>query len=178
MKREDGCVYCESVEQATPKSPRTEAKYQSQLKELEAEAAAMREALETIRNNPLLWKIPRICGQDKYAGLPPAMRKIDHALFFTAGKDLLDRLQKAEYKLADHGPKGHNYTNAQYVELRNRLQKAEAVVEAAKSVYAMAVNIGDFRNGNTCQGVDEGQEMANRQLDKLKQALDDLEGQY
>lgn len=96
MKREDGCVYCESVEQATPKSPRTEAKYQSQLKELEAEAAAMREALETIRNNPLLWKIPRICGQDKYAGLPPAMRKIDHALFFTAGKDLLDRLQKAE----------------------------------------------------------------------------------
>lgn len=96
MKREDGCVYCESVEQATPKSPRTEAKYQSQLKELEAEAAAMREALETIRNNPLLWKIPSICGQDKYAGLPPAMRKIDHALFFTAGKDLLDRLQKAE----------------------------------------------------------------------------------
>lgn len=96
MKREDGCVYCESVEQATPKSPRTEAKYQSQLKELEAEAAAMREALETIRNNPLLWKIPRICGQDKYAGLPPAMRKIDHALFFTAGKELLDRLQKAE----------------------------------------------------------------------------------
>jgi hypothetical protein len=40
MKREDGCGYCESVEQATPKSPRTEAKYQSQLKELEAEAAA------------------------------------------------------------------------------------------------------------------------------------------
>lgn len=96
MKREDGCGYCESVEQATPKSPRTEAKYQSQLKELEAEAAAMREALETIRNNPLLWKIPSICGQDKYAGLPPAMRKIDHALFFTAGKELLDRLQKAE----------------------------------------------------------------------------------
>ena len=48
MKREDGCVYCESVEQATPKSPRTEAKYQSQLKELEAEAAVMREALKNI----------------------------------------------------------------------------------------------------------------------------------
>ena len=55
------------------------------------------------------------------------------ALSSTAGKDLLDRLQAAEYKLADHGPEGRNYSNAQYVKLRNRLQKAEVVVEVAKN---------------------------------------------
>jgi frataxin-like iron-binding protein CyaY len=36
--------------------------------------------LEEIRNNRNLWVASRICGQGKYAGLPPMIRKIDNVL--------------------------------------------------------------------------------------------------
>lgn len=37
-------------------------------------------ALELLRRDYSLWKVPRAGGQDKYAALPPAMRVIDAAL--------------------------------------------------------------------------------------------------
>lgn len=135
-------------------------------RELEAEAAAMREVLGAIKFPGFMgWMLP---DDYKFAtGITAKeFRTIFNALSSTAGQALLDRLANAEHKLAGHGPEGHNYTNMQYMELKDRLQKAEAVVEAAK-----ALDIDEMLDGEedctclACQG-----------LRRLKQALADMEG--
>ncbi len=55
----------------------------------------------------------------------------------------------------------------------DRLHK---VVEAAEETLLMCDNAGDFRNGNSCYGIDEGQVAADKILDKLRQALSELKG--
>lgn len=56
-----------------------------------------------------------------------------------------------------------------------KIERLERVAKQAEVVHSMCVNIGDFRNGITYQGIDEGEVMANRELESLKQALADLE---
>lgn len=71
-------------------------KLDRQVTELEAQCAAMREVLVELRDKKDLWKMPKIGGQDRYAGMPPGIRKIDGALSSTAGQDLLKRVERME----------------------------------------------------------------------------------
>jgi hypothetical protein len=49
------------------------------------------------------------------------------------------------------------------------------IVEAAKSLLVLCVNCGDFRNGITAYGIDEGEVWARKIITKLQQALAGLE---
>lgn len=49
------------------------------------------------------------------------------------------------------------------------------IVEAAKSLLVLCVNCGDFRNGITAYGIDEGEVVARKTIAKLEQALAELE---
>ncbi|MDD4775891.1 MAG: hypothetical protein PHG75_05230 [Syntrophomonas sp.] len=49
------------------------------------------------------------------------------------------------------------------------------VVEAARETYLLCVNVGDFSNGVSCYGIDEGEEMARKVFNKLSQALAELD---
>ena len=53
--------------------------------------------------------------------------------------------------------------------------KLRAVVEAARETYLLCVNVGDFSNGVSCCGIDEGEEMARKVFNKLSQALAELD---
>jgi len=55
-------------------------------------------------------------------------------------------------------------------------EKYRAVVEAAKELYYMVINFGDFRNGNSHMGIDEGEVMAGKVIAKFEQTLSALEG--
>ena len=45
---------------------------------------------------------------------------------------------------------------------------------ALESMVGMCENAGDFRNGNVCQGVDEGEVMAGRVIDEAKAVLKEV----
>lgn len=47
---------------------------------LRAKLSLVRRKVEEIGNDSSLWKVPRIGGQDQYAGMPPACRIIDEIL--------------------------------------------------------------------------------------------------
>lgn len=50
----------------------------------------IKERLEEIRNDSTWWKVPKISGQDQYAGMPPFLRVIDEILKeFETGKVLI-----------------------------------------------------------------------------------------
>ena len=67
------------------------------IQQLSAQVAGLREALSVIRNNPDLWKRPKIGGQDKYAGMPPLVRKIDSILAQPdPGAEIMERMKKLE----------------------------------------------------------------------------------
>ena len=62
------------------------------------------------------------------------------------------------------------------VRVADENDKLHKVVEVAREMLLLCENAGDFRNGNTYHGIDEGQVMADKILDKLRQALAELEG--
>ena len=67
------------------------------IQQLSAQVAGLRESLAMIRDKPELWKRPKIGGQDKYAGMPPLVRKIDSILSQpNPGADLLAKIAKLE----------------------------------------------------------------------------------
>ena len=49
--------------------------------------------------------------------------------------------------------------------------KLLAVVEVAKELYYMGTNFGNYENGNTCMGIDEGKVMAGKVFGKFEKAL-------
>lgn len=54
----------------------------------------------------------------------------------------------------------------------DKIERLERIAKQAEVVWAMCVNIGSFSNGVTWGGMDEGDVMANRELDRLKQLLE------
>lgn len=54
--------------------------------------------------------------------------------------------------------------------------KLLAVVEVAKELYYMGTNFGNYENGNTCMGIDEGKVMAGKVFGKFEKVLAELEG--
>ena len=56
-------------------------------------------------------------------------------------------------------------------ELDTENAKLRAVAEAAEELYYMITNFGDFRNGNSYNGIDEGEVMAGKAIAKFEQAL-------
>lgn len=63
--------------------------------EAHAHAEALRGALESLKD-PRQWKRGGAGGQDKYAGLPPAMRVIDEALALTPPTALAQQRERME----------------------------------------------------------------------------------
>lgn len=87
---------CELYQQNTVLSEENDLQRHS-IQQLSAQVVQLREGLKTIRDNPELWKRPKIGGQDKYAGMPPLVRKIDSILSQpNPGADLLAKIAKLE----------------------------------------------------------------------------------
>lgn len=57
-------------------------------------------------------------------------------------------------------------------EVGEKMKRLREIAKQADIVHSMCVNMGDFRNGNTHQGIDEGEVMANRELEALRQLLE------
>ncbi len=49
--------------------------------------AKAKQLLHEIRTDTSTWKAPRAGGQDQYAGLPPAIRRLDEAIQLLGGMD-------------------------------------------------------------------------------------------
>ena len=63
-----------------------------------------------------------------------------------------------------------------YAQLAAEYKRMAEVVKAAESLLGLCINCGDFRNGNTAYGIDEGEVGAGKIIAKLEQALAGLEG--
>ena len=61
-------------------------------------------------------------------------------------------------------------------QLAAEYKRMAEVVKAAESLLGLCINCGDFRNGNTAYGIDEGEVGAGKIIAKLEQALAGLEG--
>jgi hypothetical protein len=55
-------------------------------------------------------------------------------------------------------------------------EKYRAMIEVAKELYYMVTNFGNFKNGNSYMGIDEGEVMASKVIAKFEKALSSLEG--
>lgn len=68
-----------------------------EIEALKADNAAMVGLLRTLRSKPDLWKFPRAGGQDKYAGMPGFIRRLDAVLSNPhPGVALLEKLEQLE----------------------------------------------------------------------------------
>lgn len=85
--------------------------------------------------------------------------------FWEIARDIVEeaitRAIEAEYKLASHAPDGHNITNGQFVEMRQRAMKAEAQVAALHKILISRIN---------------SSEDPDAALKEILQALAELEG--
>ncbi len=94
------------------------------------------ESLNKIRRESRLWKSGGAGGQDQYAGLPPALRYVDAAIFnlekvlstLTATREQLEEMRKEAVK--DKAAFRHTYAllcdkEAQLTALQSRLDRAE-----------------------------------------------------
>lgn len=83
------------------------------------------------------------------------------------------RLFAREYY--ENGKMGHTRLRL-LIRVADENDRLHKVVEAAKETLLMCDNAGDFRNGNSYYGIDEGQTAADKILGKLRQALAELKG--
>ena len=108
------------------------------IKQLSAQVAGLREGLTVIRDNPELWKRPKIGGPDKYAGMPPLVRKIDSILSSPdPGAEIMERMKKLE---------------AVVEALRNYRKFASVYCDQQENIAWQKVDkaLADLREGNTC----------------------------